>query len=316
MSKGRVVVIENDDWIARLLEEGLNDAGYEVILSSEALEGLQRAQEKLPDCIICDVALPDFDGYWVAHKVRADSSAISTTPFLFLTQADDESSPLEAFNVGADVQLTKPFRLDEVVAQVGALVEMAKRLRKTRDSFLDKKAQPPLGEALRGDLAQMSLATVLALLEMERRSGQLQVSEGDGNSGSTATIDLASGFATGGTLGGASAGLLQILREIMKWKSGLLIFHVGKEAPPPNPRRPIGAILMEAVQLNATGPTPPQLVAKMAAARAAMQKGGSMSPKAPSVLPPVLPKVPAPTKVAPPQPGPFKAKAPLDPKKQ
>ena len=256
MSKGRVVVIENDDWIARLLEEGLNDAGYEVILSSEALEGFQRAQEKLPDCIICDVALPDFDGYWVAHKVRADSSPISTTPFLFLTQADDEASPLEAFNVGADVQLTKPFRLDEVVAQVGALVEMAKRLRKTRDSFLDKRAQPPLGEALRGDLAQMSLATVLALLEMERRSGQLQVAEGDTadrKGTAKATIDLASGFATGGTLGGTSSGLLQILREIMKWKSGLLTFHVGPEAPPPNPKRPIGAILMEAVQLNATG---------------------------------------------------------------
>jgi DNA-binding response OmpR family regulator len=293
MSKGRVVVIENDDWIARLLEEGLNDAGYEVILASEALEGFQRACEKSPDCIICDVALPDFDGYWVAHKVRADPSAISTTPFLFLTQADDEASPLEAFNVGADVQLTKPFRLDEVVAQVGALVEMAKRLRKTRNSFLDRNAQPPVGEALRGDLAQMSIATVLALLEMERRSGQLQVAEGDGKSGSVATIDLASGFATGGTLTGTSTGLLQILREIMKWKSGLLTFHVGKDAPAPNPKRPIGAILMEAVQLNATGPTPPQLVAKMAAARASMQKGDSLLPKSPSVMPrgpSVLPK--------------------------
>jgi len=183
---------------------------------------------------------------------------------------------------------------------------MAKRLRKTRDSFLDKRAQPPLGEALRGDLAQMSLATVLALLEMERRSGQLQVAEGDTadrKGTAKATIDLASGFATGGTLGGASSGLLQILREIMKWKSGLLTFHVGPEAPPPNPKRPIGAILMEAVQLNATGPTPPQLVAKMAAARAAMQKSNSVLPKSPSVVPrgpsllpegaSVLPKAPA-----------------------
>jgi DNA-binding response OmpR family regulator len=299
MSKGRVVVIENDDWIARLLEEGLNDAGYEVTLASEALEGFQRACEKLPDCIICDVSLPDFDGYWVAHKVRADSSAVSTTPFLFLIQADDEASPLEAFNVGADVQLTKPFRLDEVVAQVGALVEMAKRLRKTRDSFLDRNAQPPVGEALRGDLAQMSIATVMALLEMERRSGQLQVSEGDGKSGSSATIDLASGFATGGTLAGASTGLLQILREIMKWKSGLLVFQVGKEVPPPNPRRPIGAILMEAVQLNATGPTPPQLVAKMTAARAAMQKGDSMLPRGASVMPKDPSLVPKAVSVAP-----------------
>ena len=110
--------------LARLLEQGLNDAGYEVILRAKPSR-FPGAQEKLPDRIICDVALPNFDGYWVAHKVRADASPISTTPFLFLIQADDEASPLEAFNVGADVQLTKPFRLDEVVAQVGALVEMA-----------------------------------------------------------------------------------------------------------------------------------------------------------------------------------------------
>src|SRR6266498_5638110 len=108
MSQGRVLVIEGDEWIADLLEEGLKDANYEVTLASEALEGMRKVAEVQPDCIICDVALPDFDGYWVAHKVRADSSAISTTPFLFLSSDDEEQdSPLEAFNVGADVRVTK-----------------------------------------------------------------------------------------------------------------------------------------------------------------------------------------------------------------
>jgi DNA-binding response OmpR family regulator len=282
MSKGRIVVIEGDDWIARLLEEGLNDAGYEVVLASEALEGFERALEQLPDCIICDVALPDFDGYWVAHKVRADPSSISTTPFLFLTNADDDESPLAAFNVGADVRLTKPFRLEEVVAQIGALVEMAKRLRQPRDASGDKLGvSVPPGEALRGNLEQMPVGTLLALLEMERRTGQLKVT----HAGSEATIDLVGGFAIGGTLAGATTGLLAIVREILKWKSGVVSFHVRKDAPPPDQKKPIGAILMEAAQLNATGPTPAHLVRKQLAAQEASKPKKPFLPK-----PPPLPK--------------------------
>ncbi len=258
MSNGRVLVIEGDDWIAHLLEEGLKDANYEVTLASEALEGVQKVGEVQPDCIICDVALPDFDGYWVAHKVRADSSAISTTPFLFLSNDDEEEgSPLEAFNVGADVQVTKPFRLEEVVAQVRALVDMAQRLRSARDSFLEKGSLPP-GEALRGSLDQMSLATVLALLEMERRSGQVKVT----HEGAEATIDLVGGFATGGTLNGKPVGVLAILREVMKYKTGLVTFRAIKRAGSPGQKKPIAGLLMEAVELNAMGPTPSPPVAK------------------------------------------------------
>ncbi|HEX9296677.1 MAG TPA: response regulator [Polyangiaceae bacterium] len=258
MSQGRVLVIEGDEWIADLLEEGLKDANYEVTLASEALEGMRKVAEVQPDCIICDVALPDFDGYWVAHKVRADSSAISTTPFLFLSSDDEEQdSPLEAFNVGADVRVTKPFRLEEVVAQVRALVDMAQRLRSARDSFLDKGSLPP-GEALRGSLEQMSLATVLALLEMERRSGQVKVT----HEGSEATIDLVGGFATGGTLNAKPAGVLAILREVMKYKSGLVTFRAMKTGGAPVQKKPIAGLLMEAVQLNAMGPTPSPPVAK------------------------------------------------------
>jgi two-component system OmpR family response regulator len=282
MSKGRIVVIEGDDWIARLLEEGLNDAGYEVVLASEALEGFERAREHEPDCIICDVALPDFDGYWVAHKVRADPSSISTTPFLFLTNADDDESPLAAFNVGADVRLTKPFRLEEVVAQIGALVEMVKRLRQPRDASGAKQAVSVLpGEALRGNLEQMPVGTLLALLEMERRTGQLKVT----HESAEATIDLVGGFAVGGTLSGAKTGLLAIVREILKWKTGIVSFHVGKDAPPPDQKKPIGAILMEAAQLNATGPTPAHLVRKQLAAQEASRAQKPLLSK-----PPPLPK--------------------------
>ena len=109
---------------------------------------------------------------------------------------------------------------------------------------------------------------------MERRSGQLQVAEGDTADRKVtakATIDLASGFATGGTLPGERAAVFCEFSGDYEMEERAAHFHVGPEVPAQSEasdRRD----LMEAVQLNATGPTPPQLVAKMAAARAAMQK--------------------------------------------
>jgi len=128
MSKGRIVVIESDDWIARLLDDGLRAADYEVRVAGDALEGFRRVCEEKPDCIVCAVALPDFDGHWVARNVRSHPSPVSKVPLLFLNNADDERSPLATAQGGADAQLSKPFRLEEVVGQVAALIEMAKRL--------------------------------------------------------------------------------------------------------------------------------------------------------------------------------------------
>ena len=122
MSLGSVLLIEDDEWVSRLLTTAIRDAGYTVVVCGTASAGLEAACSQAPDCIICDVDLPDKDGYWVARNVRTHPSRISVTPFLFLSGLDDEQSRLEGFHVGADVYMTKPFRVDEVVAQVGALV--------------------------------------------------------------------------------------------------------------------------------------------------------------------------------------------------
>src|SRR6201996_8621279 len=76
--------------------------------------GLAAACGQGPDCIVCDIDLPDSDGSAVARHVRTHPSRVSVTPFLFLSGLDDEASRLEGFHVGADVYITKPFRVDEV----------------------------------------------------------------------------------------------------------------------------------------------------------------------------------------------------------
>jgi two-component system, OmpR family, response regulator len=273
MGKGRIVVIESDDWIARLLEEGLRAADYEVSVANDALGGFRSVCETQPDCVICGVALPDFDGPWLARSVRSHASAIAKVPLLFLSNADDERSPLGAAQGGADAYLTKPFRLEEVIGQVAALIEMAKRLRvAAHDAATPEKTTPAEGEALRGSLEQMSVSTVLSLLELERRTGQLKVTNG----GAEATIELIRGFAITSTLRGISTPLLATVRELLNWNKGHVSFYVGKDMPEPEKKRPIGALLMEAVQLNATGPTPAP-----SAPRVAPKPTSSLATKAP-----------------------------------
>ena len=190
MSNGLVLVIEDDEWVSRLLAGAIRDAGYDVAIHGTAQAGLEAACSLQPDCIICDIDLPDHDGYWVARNVRTQSSRVSVTPFLFLSGLDDQASRLEGFHVGADVYMTKPFRVDEVVAQVDALVQMATRLRQRRDSY--RTTPPPGGEAtaIEGDLSQMSIATVLTVLEMERRTGVFEIVSNKRR----AQLEIASGY--------------------------------------------------------------------------------------------------------------------------
>lgn len=301
MGKGRIVVIEGDDWIARLLEDGLRAAGYDVDTASDAAEGVRRAIAARPSLVIAATALTDHDGYWVTRSIRAHASDVSRVPLLLIGNAEDDKAPRLALEGGADAYLSKPFRLEEVVAQVAALLEMEKRLRvAAKPPPAEKPAAPPPpapppapvtapvtaaapaaaaafppGEALRGSLEQMSVGTVLTMLELERRTGQLKVT----SDAKEATIELIGGFAVSSTLRGVATPLLATTRELLNWQKGFLSFHVGKDAPVPDKKRPIGALLMEAVQLNAQGGPTPAPAAPRVASKTTSSLSSKTSPK-------------------------------------
>ncbi len=166
MSGHRVLIIENDEWISAVLARVLEDSDYVVEVAADARAGLSKARTIIPDCVICDIALPDIDGFWVAKRLRTDQGPVSEIPIIFLTDADDGQAGMQSLEMGADVYIAKPFRNDEVVAQVGALITMANRLRKKkRDSMMDIPPSSRMtGHAFHGDLSQFSAATALALL--------------------------------------------------------------------------------------------------------------------------------------------------------
>lgn len=248
MPKGLVLVIEDDEWTSGLLSGAIRDAGYDVIVCNTAKAGVDMVCSREPDCIICDIDLPDQDGYWVARNVRTQPSRVSVTPFLFLSALDDQEARLEGFHVGADAYMTKPFRVDEVVAQVGALVQMASRLRKRRDSLVSVPPSSASTEttAIQGDLSQMSIATVLTVLELERRTGTVEVV----SKKRKVQLDVAMGLIVNGSIGGTKTDAITILRSILGWKVGRFSFTPQPDRPPTGDAQPIGHLLLEAVRLE------------------------------------------------------------------
>ncbi len=315
MSKGRVLVIDDDEWVCRLLAVAMKEAGFDITITENAADGFFKAVEEQPDCIVCDVDLPDQNGFWVAKKIRSHPSRISTAPLIFLSGLDDREHRLEGFQVGGDAYLTKPFRIDEVVAQVDALIQMAARLKKSRSTLT---SIPPAGAAMMGDLGQMSVGTLLTLLDLERRSGKLELK----SEGKNAQFLILSGTVAGATRDGAGAPPLDVIRAAMTWMSGKFSFVPGDVAMPSDEPVAINALLMEAARLEDEAradvgrPSSSRLASlKEGLARSSSQRPGhtpppsSVVPSAPSMPPasePILPIIsdppaaPSPTPAAPP----------------
>ena len=114
MSKGaRILVIDDEKSIRKLLEISLGAEGYEVIPAKTGKEGLQEAANHNPDVIILDLGLPDMQGMDVLKKLKSRA----TTPVIILTVKDADSEKVALLDMGADDYLTKPFSVDELIAR-------------------------------------------------------------------------------------------------------------------------------------------------------------------------------------------------------
>jgi DNA-binding response OmpR family regulator len=237
---GSVLVIEDDESVSGLLAQGIREAGYDVHVCATAKVGFEAAVRLQPDCIVCDVDLPDESGHQVAQSVRTHPSRLSLTPFLFLA-SDDAAARIEGFQVGADVLLTKPVQVDEAVAQVAALVQMAARLRARGDSLI-----PLESAAFEGDVGQMAIGTVLTLLELERRTGVVEVVSRKRR----ARLEIQGGAAAHGLVGGTRVSALTALRTMLGWTVGRFAFTPSPSREQPPGARPLGALLLEATRLQ------------------------------------------------------------------
>ncbi|MGQ0694590.1 MAG: response regulator transcription factor [Nitrospiraceae bacterium] len=114
----KILVIEDDRDIARLVELHLHDLGYEVQLAHDGVSGLKQALSKPYNLIILDLMLPGIEGLEVCRTLRAKPHY---TPILMLTAKSTELDRVLGLEVGADDYLTKPFSIRELLARVKAL---------------------------------------------------------------------------------------------------------------------------------------------------------------------------------------------------
>lgn len=120
-SRPRILVVEDDDNVRRLVTAYLEQEGYEVFDAADGHTGVKLAEQEQPDLVILDLMLPGLDGLEVAHRLRARWDL----PILMLTSRNEERDVLEGFKAGADDYLTKPFSPKVLVARVRAILHRA-----------------------------------------------------------------------------------------------------------------------------------------------------------------------------------------------
>src|ERR1700704_5457490 len=164
----RVLVVEDDDGIAQVLQRSLRMEGYDVKLAGDGVSALDMAHAYLPDLVILDLGLPRLDGIDVAKTLRKTDDV----PILVLTARDMVESRVEGLDAGADDYLVKPFERQELLARLRALL----RRRPPRGSASvvvgDLALNPDTHEVSRGgreiDLTQREFELLEYLMRNER----------------------------------------------------------------------------------------------------------------------------------------------------
>ena len=123
----RLLLIDDDPNLILLVKDYLEFRGYEVMTADNGKEALHLLSEELPDMIICDIMMPEMDGYALIENVRHDHRT-SWIPVLFLSAKGQSQDRIKGLNLGADVYMVKPFEPEELVAQVESSLKQTNRL--------------------------------------------------------------------------------------------------------------------------------------------------------------------------------------------
>lgn len=162
----RILIIEDDKAIVRVLERSLVYEGYEVDSAVNGEHGLELAQKKSPDLIILDLMLPGMDGLEFTEKIREDSNV----PILMLTARGGLEDRVQGLDSGADDYMVKPFELEELLARIRSLLRRSSSERSIVLKFEDLKLDTHTRTAQRGERSISLTTKEYELLELFMRN--------------------------------------------------------------------------------------------------------------------------------------------------
>ena len=160
--KERILIIEDDEAILKVLRRVLSYEGYQVDTALDGVGGLNLAREGQPDLILLDWMLPGMDGLEVCQRLRNTA----TTPILMLTAKDTIQDRVHGLDAGADDYLVKPFELDELLARVRALLRRTQSERAQVLTFADLVLDTSTRQASRKSRVISLTAKEYELLEL------------------------------------------------------------------------------------------------------------------------------------------------------
>jgi DNA-binding response OmpR family regulator len=167
----RVLVVEDEERLARALGRGLRAEGMTVDIAHDGETGLHLAREETFDAIVLDVRLPRMSGYRVCQELRAEGNWV---PILMLSAKDGEYDQADGLDVGADDYLTKPFSYVVLVARLRALVRRGAPARPSVLSAGDLRLDPAARTVHRGEQEIALTPREFAVLELLlRRRGEV-----------------------------------------------------------------------------------------------------------------------------------------------
>jgi DNA-binding response OmpR family regulator len=169
----RILVVEDDEEIAQVLQRSLRLEGYEVKLAGDGVQGLEEAHAFLPDLIVLDLGLPRLDGVDVAKRLRESGDEV---PILILTARDALEARVEGLDVGADDYLVKPFERQELLARMRALLRRRPPRGMAPLRGGDLMLNPDTHEVSRGDRRIELTQREFELLEYLMRNERLVIS--------------------------------------------------------------------------------------------------------------------------------------------
>lgn len=137
MTKAKVLVIEDADPLRKDIMEMLRFEDFLAFGAANGLEGIEIARKTQPDLIICDIMMPELDGYGVLKTLQRDGDGV-TVPFIFLTAKTDKSDVRFGMESGADDYVPKPFTAAELIGSVRRQLEKRSAFNKAADQKLDE----------------------------------------------------------------------------------------------------------------------------------------------------------------------------------
>ena len=117
MANPRILIVEDEEKLAKLVEMELSYEGYTVSVANDGLSGLMAARDQEPDLIILDWMMPGLSGVEVCRRLRQTGVSV---PIILLTAKDEVSDRVEGLDAGADDYVVKPFSIEELLARVRA----------------------------------------------------------------------------------------------------------------------------------------------------------------------------------------------------